>query len=168
MAFDLTTALIGLGTAAFGLLAGIFAPKFKRDETKMSLEVQMAQMAEGSQEKYYAILSAKLEKYEQRFEALLEKVGVQGEEIASLKAELKILRYSETALKAENGALRTDLGRLQAARDALDFENDQQGQEIARLNGRIQELTQKLTENETRLAAALAQLAAQLPATGGP
>ena len=189
MAFDLTSTVIATITGLSGLLAGIAAPKFARDGKKIDADLAREQAnvaaraaqvtaAQQAEERLQAQIMTLWEKSEskiealhsrstQQIDALKERVSVQGDEIASLKADLKIVHYSESNLKLENASLKTDLGRMADARDALNFENEQQSLEIARLNGRVQELTQKNIEAEARLVTALASIGHQ-STPGGP
>ncbi|GGR00396.1 hypothetical protein [Deinococcus ruber] len=141
MALDLASIAVGLGTAALTALGLFFAPKYKRDESKIQAEIERAKLLQTAEDNFQTRVFTALEKSEAKIDQLNERINAQALEIAKLTGKVQTLEYSESALKLENARLLSENTHLKQKVEELDDENILQSQKIAELNGRLAALT---------------------------
>jgi chromosome segregation ATPase len=137
MAFDLQSIALAVTTGGLGVLAAIFAPKFKRDEVKIAAELTRTANLQAAEDNRQARIFAALERNEAKIDVLNERINAQALEIALLTGKVQTLEYSENTLKLENARLVSENKGLHKKIEELDDENILQAQKISELSGRL-------------------------------
>lgn len=148
MILDWGAIALGGLTGAVTIGTAVLANRSKSAEVAGQTAVALAQTVQRAEEikvkaedDFQQRIMKELERTQVRLESLTEKYNHLATEHARLVGQVETLTATRDGLVQENAMLKAENKDLRTQLKVLDEENEQQGQRLAELNGRIKQLT---------------------------
>lgn len=126
-----------LGGGLFTFLANVLAGRRQRATEQQTNNLGLATLNQTTETKFQEMVMAELKETRSDLKLTNEKIQAQSLQIAELSGKIKVLEGSESHLKLEVTRLTAENVLYKSKNSELNDENEIQGQEIAKLNGRL-------------------------------